>query len=97
MDKWAELKRLQSINEGRHILDLMDESRATNFSAIADGMLFDYAKTNIDPETRAALIALADASGVAEKYSLSEIGRRMPSPPRRASRAWLGVGCGTLR
>jgi glucose-6-phosphate isomerase len=67
MDKWAELKRLHHINEGRHILDLMDENRASEFSVLAGGMLFDYAKTNIDPDTRAALVALAEASGVAEK------------------------------
>ena len=84
MDKWAELKRLQSINEGRHILDLMDESRATNFSAIADGMLFDYAKTNIDPETRAALIALADASGVAEKRAAMFSGEKINLTEGRA-------------
>jgi glucose-6-phosphate isomerase len=67
MDKWAELKRLHQVNEGRHILDLMTESRADDFSVAADGMLFDYAKTNIDSETRDALVALAETSGVAQK------------------------------
>jgi glucose-6-phosphate isomerase len=67
MDKWAELQRLHDVNEGRHILDLMDKFRASEFSVMADGMLFDYAKTNIDVDTRAALEALAEASGVAEK------------------------------
>jgi glucose-6-phosphate isomerase len=67
MDKWAELKRLHDFNKDRHILDLMDETRASGFSVQADGMLFDYAKTNIDTRTRAALVALAETSGVAEK------------------------------
>ena len=43
---------------------------------------------------------IASASGVWAKYSLSEIGRRMPSPPLRASgrgRPWFGVGGGTAR
>ncbi|TAG26717.1 MAG: glucose-6-phosphate isomerase, partial [Rhodobacterales bacterium] len=67
MDKWANLHRLHKINEGRHILDLFDETRAGDFSVTADGMLFDYAKTNIDAATRAALVALAEGSGLAEK------------------------------
>ncbi|MGR3466615.1 MAG: glucose-6-phosphate isomerase [Shimia sp.] len=43
----------------RPILDLMDAERAEAFSISADGLLFDYSKTNIDAETRQALLALA--------------------------------------
>ncbi len=67
MTKWADLQRLHEANKGRHILDLFDESRAGEFSVKADGMLFDYSKTNIDAGTRAALLKLAEFSGVAEK------------------------------
>ncbi|MCX7287852.1 MAG: glucose-6-phosphate isomerase [Rhodobacterales bacterium] len=84
MDKWAELKRLHHVNEGRHILDLMDKSRASEFSIAADGMLFDFAKTNIDTATRAALVALADASGVAEKRAAMFSGEKINLTEGRA-------------
>jgi glucose-6-phosphate isomerase len=84
MDKWAELKRLHHVNEGRHILDLMDKSRAGDFSVSADGMLFDYAKTNIDAETRAALVALAEVSGVAEKRAAMFQGEKINLTEGRA-------------
>ncbi len=67
MDKWADLKARHAAAGNRHILDLFDETRADDFSVTADGMRFDYAKTSIDLATRAALVALAEASGVAEK------------------------------
>jgi glucose-6-phosphate isomerase len=67
MDKWDDLKRLQDVNKGRHILDIFDESRASDFSVMSDGMLFDYSKTNVDTAGRAALVRLAEVSGVAEK------------------------------
>ena len=67
MTKWDELQRLHDVNNGQHILDLFDESRASDFSVQADGMLFDYSKTNIDAATRAALVRLAEASDVAGK------------------------------
>ncbi|MEL6912937.1 MAG: glucose-6-phosphate isomerase [Pseudomonadota bacterium] len=45
--------------EDRAILDLFDAGRAADFSVEADGLLFDYSKTNIDAETRDMLLALA--------------------------------------
>jgi glucose-6-phosphate isomerase len=41
--------------EGRPILSLFaaDPGRAQGFSVTADGMLFDYSKTNIDAQGRA--------------------------------------------
>ena len=60
MTKWAELRRLHDVSKGRHILDLFDENRATEFSVRCDGMLFDYSKTSIDEATRAALLGLAE-------------------------------------
>jgi len=84
MQKWAELKQLHAAKKDRHILDLMNESRATGFSVQADGMLFDYAKTNIDTETRAALLKLAEASGVAEKRSAMFSGEKINLTEGRA-------------
>lgn len=84
MDKWADLKRLHDMSEGRHITDLMNKSRADEFSVIADGMLFDYAKTNIDAETRAALLALAEVSGVGEKRAAMFSGAKINLTEGRA-------------
>ena len=50
-------------------MSLFDDNttRAQDFSACAGDMLFDYSKTNIDADTRDALIALVDAAGVAAR------------------------------
>jgi glucose-6-phosphate isomerase len=84
MQKWAELKRLHDAKKDRHILDLMEESRAKDFSVSADGMLFDYAKTSIDAETRAALAKLAEVSGVAEKRAAMFQGEKINLTEGRA-------------
>ncbi|WP_375230857.1 glucose-6-phosphate isomerase [Roseobacter sp. S98] len=66
--QWDALRGLERQNRDRRILSLFDApDRAQVFSAQTGDMLFDYSKTNIDTETRDALIALADAAGVAEK------------------------------
>jgi glucose-6-phosphate isomerase len=84
MDKWADLHRLSDLNKGRHILDLFDESRAVDFSVTADGMLFDYSKTLIDTATRAALVHLAEVSGVAEKRAAMFAGAKINDTEGRA-------------
>lgn len=53
--------------ETRTIISLFDDSRASDFSVTADGLLFDYSKTNIDAETRDLLIEIANKTGVADK------------------------------
>jgi glucose-6-phosphate isomerase len=84
MDKWADLRRLNDLNKGCHILDLFDETRASDFSVRADGMLFDYSKTLIDSATRAALVRLAEVSGVAEKRAAMFAGERINDTEGRA-------------
>lgn len=84
MSRWADLQRLHDGKKARHILDLFDESRAADFSVMADGMLFDYSKTNIDAETRAALVTLAEASGVAEKRAAMVSGAKINDTEGRA-------------
>jgi glucose-6-phosphate isomerase len=84
MTKWADLQQLHNVNNGRHILDLFDESRASDFSVKANGMLFDYSKTNIDAGTRAALVTLAQASGVAEKRAAMFGGEKINDTEGRA-------------
>jgi len=51
----------------RHILELVTPERASAFSVRTDGLLFDYAKTNIDADQRDMLLALATARDVAAK------------------------------
>jgi glucose-6-phosphate isomerase len=84
MSNWAELQRLHDVNKGRHILDIFDESRAGDFSVKADGMLFDYSKTNIDSATRAALMTLAEVSGVVEKRAAMFSGAKINDTEGRA-------------
>jgi glucose-6-phosphate isomerase len=84
MTKWADLQRLCDVNKWRYILDLFDESRAAEFSVMTDGMLFDYSKTNIDAVTRAALVTLAEVSGVAEKRAAMFGGEKINDTEGRA-------------
>ena len=53
--------------KNRRFERLVDEKRATEFSAQTGDMRFDYAKTNIDTDARALLFDLLDKTGVAEK------------------------------
>ncbi len=84
MDKWASLKVLHAGVAERSILGLFDAGRAAEFSVRADGMLFDYSKTNIDAETRTALLALAEASGVADKRAAMFAGDKINLTEGRA-------------
>ncbi len=84
MTKWADLQALHAKTAKRHILSLFDSTRAADFAVTADGMLFDYSKTNIDAETRAALVALAEASGVAEKRAAMFGGEKINDTEGRA-------------
>ena len=49
----------------RQILGLFDDpNRARDFSISADGLLFDFSKTNIDAETKAFLLGMAEAANL---------------------------------
>ncbi|MEM1350837.1 MAG: glucose-6-phosphate isomerase [Pseudomonadota bacterium] len=66
--EWDALHRRFAATKDRAIFRLFeDASRAGDFSASAGDMLFDYSKTNIDAQTRAALLELFEAAGVADK------------------------------
>ena len=76
----------------RQILDLFDnDNRAEEFSLRAAGMLFDYSKTQLDEQSRAALIALAQNAGVeqrrAEMFSTKPKAARCCTPPCATSTA----------
>ncbi|MCA0043771.1 glucose-6-phosphate isomerase [Celeribacter litoreus] len=80
------LKALHAAHGERHILELFDQNpeRATEFSAEADGLLFDYSKTQIDAGVRAELIALLSAAGVAEKRTAMFEGEKINDTEGRA-------------
>ncbi len=68
----------------RPILDLFDDARAADFSVRAEGMLFDYSKTNIDLETRDRLIALTETAGLAERRNAMFSGETINETESRA-------------
>ncbi len=61
---WDILKRRHAKVKDRRILDLFDDHRADDYSVRFEDMVLDYSKTNIDDETREALIALAADAGL---------------------------------
>ena len=85
-DLWKPLLDAQSAVKDRPILDLFraDPQRAQAFSSRAGDMLLDYSKTNIDAGAKAALIALAKASGVSEKRAAMFGGEKINDTEGRA-------------
>jgi len=84
MDKWSDLKAQHAATADRPILSLFDDARPAGFSVRADGILFDYSKTSIDGQAKAALIALAEASGVADKRAAMFAGEKINLTEGRA-------------
>lgn len=85
MTKWQALKDHQAAVAGRSLISLFDQKdRAAQFSARAGAMLLDYSKTNIDAEAKRLLIALAEASGVAEKRAAMFGGEKINDTEGRA-------------
>lgn len=63
---WVALEALHSKVNDRQMLDLFkgDTTRADHFKCLSGDMLFDYSKTNIDAETKDALLELANGAQV---------------------------------
>ncbi|MDF1854099.1 glucose-6-phosphate isomerase [Pseudooceanicola sp.] len=83
---WDDLRRAGTAARERRILDLFshDERRATDFSARALGLLFDYSKTSITAEDRNALIELAKAAGVPARREAMFAGAKINETEGRA-------------
>ena len=65
---WKTLRDLHQSVAKRNILDLFgDPNRASDFSISCGDMLFDYSKTNIDADARAALIQMAQDAGLDDR------------------------------
>lgn len=68
------------------ILSLFEApGRAGAFSVRFDGMLFDYSKTRLDEEARAALVALAEGRGAATRRAAMFAGERINETEDRAA------------
>lgn len=82
---WDALKDHHAAVEGRPILELFEGGdRAADFTARADGMFLDYAKTNIDARGRALLLQLAERAGVADKRAAMFAGAKINETEGRA-------------
>ena len=68
MSIWQDLQERQNAVADRKITALFDDpNRAEDFSLRTQHMLFDYAKTNIDADARAALLQLVENAKVTER------------------------------
>lgn len=82
---WDRLAARFEVLGQRPILALFEEdSRAETYAVEIENMRFDYAKTNIDADTRADLIGLYEVSGVAEKRDAMFAGARINETEGRA-------------
>ena len=81
---YADLKEKHRAVSGRQIISLFDDQRAAEFSVQADGLLFDYSKTNIDHETREMLLSLLDKVDFPEKRTAMFAGEKMNITENRA-------------
>lgn len=85
MTMWAELKTLARDATKGDILDLFaDPDRPRAFSVEFDGALFDYSKTYLTDDARAALIALCHERGVAERREAMFSGQKINQTEGRA-------------
>ena len=81
---WTDLADRAKAVKGRHILDLMDKTRADDFSVNACGMHFDYSKTNLDAETRQILIGMCEKRELSARRDAMFRGQRINETEDRA-------------
>ena len=82
---WDALAKRHAEVKDRAILDLFEwADRAEVFAASAGEMILDYSKTNIDPETRDLLVALAKDTAVADKRAAMFGGEKINDTEGRA-------------
>ena len=85
MYHWTQLSDLHAAAQSRDILDLFkDPNRFGDFSAKCGDFLMDYSKTNMDSQTKSALIALAEASNLAAKRDAMFAGEKINETEGRA-------------
>ena len=85
MEIWDSLKSRFAALADRPILALFeDATRAEDFAVQTQHMRFDYAKTNLDRDTRADLLLLAEQMGVAAKRDAMFAGDKINDTEGRA-------------
>lgn len=86
MSAWEDLHRKCSDTSTRRITDLFADNpdRAAQFSVQAGDILLEYSKTNIDHQTRSALIALCDEIDLAGSRDAMFSGRKINETENRA-------------
>tara|TARA_R110002049_G_scaffold23545_10_gene83681 strand:- start:65380 stop:66972 length:1593 start_codon:yes stop_codon:yes gene_type:complete len=85
MNIWTTLQDQHLAVADRALLSLFDGTdRADAFSIQIENMRFDYAKTNIDANTRDTLIALATAQGVTARRDAMFAGEKINQTEGRA-------------
>ncbi|OAN71168.1 glucose-6-phosphate isomerase [Sulfitobacter sp. EhC04] len=85
MTLWNKLKSRAEAVADRPLLALFEDTgRAADFSVTLENLHFDYAKTNIDADSRADLIALAEQAGVAGKRDAMFAGEKINQTEGRA-------------
>ncbi|CUH53754.1 glucose-6-phosphate isomerase [Shimia marina] len=83
---WTTLDGMRAAAQSRKIADLFaqDAERATGFAITAEGLRFDYSKTSMDAAGRTALIAQAEAAGLAQKRAAMFAGEKINETEGRA-------------
>jgi glucose-6-phosphate isomerase len=83
---WRRVEECRRALEGMRIVDLFssDPERRSIFAPRCGDLVLDWSKTLVDRRARAALIALAEACGVAEKRDAMFAGLRINSSEGRA-------------
>ncbi|MGB3245538.1 MAG: glucose-6-phosphate isomerase, partial [Sulfitobacter sp.] len=85
MKTWESLKSRHKAITDRPLLALFEEpDRAENFSVQTQDMRFDYSKTNIDADTRADLLHLAEDAAVFAKRDAMFAGEEINQTEGRA-------------
>lgn len=83
---WAKLAEHHQTTQARPVRALFaeDSARFTNFSASLDDLLLDYSKTAVTAQTRALLLELAEATGVAGQRDAMFAGEAINTTEKRA-------------
>lgn len=84
MGLWNDLAQAQSKSAARRISSLFDKTRAQDFSTRVGDMLFDYSKTNIDTDTMALLVSLAQTADVTGRRDAMFAGQKINQTEGRA-------------
>ncbi|WP_435168311.1 glucose-6-phosphate isomerase [Falsirhodobacter sp. 1013] len=84
MNDWQALRDHHRMVADRPILTLFDDNRAKAFSARADGLLFDFSKTNICDTGLDLLLQLAEGADLATKRDAMFSGARINETEHRA-------------